>query len=177
MLLAASLITLVALLAASCGDGDDGATVRDLGADSSTDASSGSGSASGSASAPVAAGGQVTVGDGGYEYASDVDSHRLLVADICPIGGLLDEGDFEAVAIIYTDGVNSINSDGSVRTIGGFAASEDRLHGLATYYGTATPLDALSEPHRPSTSALRRRGREQAAAAPAILVRSTRLKL
>lgn len=34
-----------------------------------------------------------------------------------------------------------MNSDGSVRTIGGFAARDDRNHGLDEYYGTPTPLD------------------------------------
>ena len=34
-----------------------------------------------------------------------------------------------------------MKSDGSVRTIGGFAAGEGKKHGVDTYYGTATPLD------------------------------------
>lgn len=137
--LAAALLTVI-LVAAACGN-DDGATVRDLGSqDSSGSASgsgsgsasgSGSGSSSGSASAPSS--GTVTSAgdDGGYEYASDVSAHRLVVADLCPIGDLLDAGDFDAVATIYRDGGSSVNSDGSVRTIAGFATSEDRRHGLA----------------------------------------------
>ncbi|MEM9566357.1 MAG: FEA1-related lipoprotein, partial [Actinomycetota bacterium] len=82
-----------------------------------------------------------TPGDGGYDYASNVDSHRLVVADLCPIGDLLDAGDFAAVETIYREGVNSVNSSGSMRSLGGFAARDDRSHGLDTFYGTATPLD------------------------------------
>lgn len=57
------------------------------------------------------------------------------------MGDLLDAGDFAAVADIYRNGKNSVKSDGSVRTIGGFASRDDRSHGHDTYYGTATPLD------------------------------------
>lgn len=139
----------LAFLASACSSGDDGATVREIGAsdddgagNSASASGSSSASASGSSSAP-ASGGEVepSAGDGGYEYASDVDAHRLVVADLCGIGDLLDIGDFEAVAAIYRDGVNSVNDDGSVRSIGGFAASEDRSHGLDAFYGTPTPLD------------------------------------
>lgn len=135
------LLASVVLLASACGGGDDGASVREIGGDD--DSGSGEASASGSSSAPSEDGG--TSGsseeDGGYEYASNVDAHRLVVADLCGIGELLDAGDFETVAGVYRDGVNSVNSDGSVRSIGGFAASDDRSHGLDTYYGTPTPLD------------------------------------
>lgn len=83
----------------------------------------------------------VTGEDGGYAYASNVDSHVLVVQDICGIGDLLDAGDFDAVAAIYSDGINSVKSDGSIRSIGGFASRDDRNHGLDEYYGTPTPLD------------------------------------
>ena len=100
------------------------------------------GSASGSASASATGmASEMTAGDGGYEYASNVDSHRLVVADICGIGDLLDAGDFDAVADIYRNGEHSVKSDGSIRTIGGFAARDDRQHGLNVYYRTPTPLD------------------------------------
>ncbi|MGB5757305.1 MAG: FEA1-related lipoprotein, partial [Acidimicrobiales bacterium] len=81
------------------------------------------------------------IGDGGYEYASNVDAHRLVVADLCPIAELLAEGDFDAVATVYRDGVNSINSDGTIRSIAGFTTAEDRNDGLADYYGTPNPID------------------------------------
>ena len=63
------------------------------------------------------------------------------MADICGIGELLDAGDFAAVEAIYRNGEHSVKSDGSIRTIGGFAAGEGKLHGLDDYYGTPTPLD------------------------------------
>ncbi len=144
-LMIVALLAGLAVTAAACSS-DDGATVRDLdavdGADSDGSASA-SASGSGSASAPAVdeAAMEPTGTDGGYEYASNVDSHRLVVSDICGIGELLDAGDFDAVATIYRDGVNSVKSDGSVRTIAGFATAEVRLHGLDTYYGSATPLD------------------------------------
>ncbi|MBS1265534.1 MAG: hypothetical protein MAG471_01379 [Acidimicrobiaceae bacterium] len=136
----------VVLVAAACGN-DDGSTVRDLGSKDTSGSASASASASGSASASASAsapsgGAAVSVGeDGGYEYASDVSSHRLVVADLCPIGDLLDAGDFAAVATIYQDGGNSVKGDGSIRTIGGFASRDDRRHGLADYYEVPTPLD------------------------------------
>lgn len=142
-----------ALAVAACG-GDDGASVRDLGGESGSGSASASGSGSGSASAPAsgsasasapAAGGAAadpTV-DGGYLYASDVSAHRLVTQDVCDINTLLDADpiDFEAVETIYREGSNSVNSDGSVRTIAGFATAADRLHGVDEYYGTDAPLD------------------------------------
>jgi len=151
------------LVAASCSGTDDGAAVREIndGSESVSASASGTGSASGSASAsasgsasatatatgsasasaPAGASSESSPGDGGYEYASNVDSHRLLVADICGIGDLLDAGDFAAVEDIYRNGENSVKSDGSIRTIGGFASGEGKQHGLDAYYGTPTPLD------------------------------------
>lgn len=130
----------LALVATACGSGDDGAVVRDLGAEAGDDAGLSSTSSSNSGVA-VADTVRDAAGDGGYEYASNVDGHRLVVADICEIATALDEGDFETSKTIYAEGKNSVNSDGSIRSIGGFASREDRLHGLAEYYGSATPLD------------------------------------
>ena len=131
----------VALFAASCSGDDDGSEVREIGESSGSVSVSASGSGSGSASATGMASDDMTPGDGGYEYASNVDTHRLVVSDVCPIGDLLDAGEFAAVEKIYRDGVNSVKSDGSVRSIGGFAARDDREHGLNIYYRTPTPLD------------------------------------
>ena len=139
----------LAVGAAACGT-DDGASVTNLAeGDGSVSASSGSGSGSSSASASASGpseddGGAVTVGDGGYEYVSDVDSHRLVVADICEVSDALPsdaEIDFDAVAAIYRDGGNSVNSDGSIRTVAGFASREDRNPELQEFFGTSTPLD------------------------------------
>ena len=161
------ILAIVSLVAAGCGD-DDGGSVRDLNSSSnsaSSGSSSGSASASasssGSASAPVAsasasasgsgsasaaaAAGQptddATQADNGYAYASNVDTHRLVVLDICDINDIVGDYKWSEIAEIYADGVHSVKSDGSVRTIGGFAVGEGKKHGVDTYYGTATPLD------------------------------------
>lgn len=142
----------VTVLGAACTGSDDGSEVREIGESSESASVSGTASGSGSASASASASGSgsasasgtasgTTSADGGYEYASNVDSHRLVVADICGIGDLLDAGDFAAVEDIYRDGENSVKSDGSIRTIGGFASRDDRSHGLDDYYATPTPLD------------------------------------
>ena len=155
------ILAIVSLVAAGCGD-DDGGSVRDLNS-SSNSASSGSGSgsgsssssasasvasasasASGSGSASAAAGeatADATPADGGYAYASNVDSHRLVVQDVCEINDIVGDYKWSEIAEIYASGSNSVKSDGSVRTIGGFAAGEGKKHGSDTFYGTATPLD------------------------------------
>ena len=80
--------------------------------------------------------------DVGYAYASNVDTHRLVVIDVCDVKDLLDVDpiDFDAINVIYTDGKNSVKDDG-VRTIAGFATGEDKKHGLSDFYGTPAPLD------------------------------------
>ncbi len=145
-------MTALSLGAAGCGT-DDGATVSEIPNDSAEAASasassgaSGSASASASASAAAETDGEtgVTASQGGFDYASDVTAHSLVVADICLISDALPtdaEIDFAAVEAIYRDGVSSVNSDGSIRSIGGFASREDRNPQLQEFYGTTTPLD------------------------------------
>jgi hypothetical protein len=131
--------------AAACGN-DDGAEVRNLGAEEGSASASApaSGTDSGSSSAPASndPAGDAT-NDGGYDYVSDVSAHRLVTEDVCEIGELLgsDPIDFDAAEAVYGDGEHSVNSDGTVRTLAGFATAADRNHGLDTYYGTPTPLD------------------------------------
>ena len=142
-------------LVAACGD-DDGAAVREIGSNgsesvsasaSSSGSSSSSAVASASSSAPAEASESGEVGDfgsdNGYEYASDVSSHRLVVDDICEINELLgaDSIDFGAVKAIYVDGKNSVKSSGEVRTIGGFAAAEGKKHSHDDYYGAGGSLN------------------------------------
>ena len=141
-----AVVAALSLGAAACGT-DDGATVSQIPNDSAeASASASSGEASASASSGVAGGDdfETTDADGGYEYASDVSAHRLVSADICAINDALPsdgEIDFGAVETIYRDGLNSVNSDGSVRSIGGFAARDDRNPELQAFFGTTTPLD------------------------------------
>lgn len=161
------LVFAFALVAASCGD--EGASVREVGSANSSSgsgSSSGSSSASASASAPASAsssssgsasasssspatGAEVTddatAGEGGYDYASNVDNHRLLVLDMCDMNDLLgaDTIDFDAVADIYNNGKNAEKSDGSFRTLGGFASAEGKKHPHDDYYGAAGSLDVF----------------------------------
>ena len=114
------------------------------GSSSASAVASASASASSSGSSSTAAGvptADATPADGGYAYASNVDTHRLVVLDICDINDIVGDYKWSEVAEIYANGVHSVKSDGSVRTIGGFAAGEGKKHGVDTYYGTATPLD------------------------------------
>ena len=78
--------------------------------------------------------------DGGYEYASDVDNHRMLMADVCDIKALAEAHDWAGVKDIYMNGKHAEKSDGSYRTLEGIANAEGKKHGLDTYYGTAVPL-------------------------------------
>ncbi len=145
--LALLIVTVLALIAAGCGD-DDGAGVRELdgGADSVSGSPTGPGSATGSGSASAPAPGsasaptEAAAGDGGYEYASDVGVHRLVVVSICPMGDLLDEGEFGAVATIYREGVGAPEGGAAPPSPGDFASEPDRAHGLDDYYDTPAPL-------------------------------------
>jgi len=145
-------LVVACLLIAGCSS-DDGATVRNLAEEdgSSADGSASSAEASSSASSSAPAdgssesdgSGEPVEAEGGYTYASDVTAHRQVTRDVCEIKELLEAAtpDFEAASAIYSDGEYSINGDGTVRTLGGFATAEDRLHGFDAYYGSATPLD------------------------------------
>ena len=79
--------------------------------------------------------------DGGYEYASNVDNHRMLVEDVCDIKALAETHDWAAITAIYEDGAHAEKSDGSYRTLKSFADAAGKKHGLDTYYGTESPLD------------------------------------
>ena len=142
----------LALLLGACAP-DDGATVREIGTEDGGSASaSGSASGSGSASAPAAGSASASGtageieqvdGDGGYAYASDVNAHRLVVRDVCVINDLrtADPVDYDAIRDIYTDGAHSVNSDGSIRSLAGFATAEDRNNAVSATFDAATPLD------------------------------------
>ena len=51
--------------------------------------------------------------------------------------------DFEAVADVYNNGKNAEKSDGSFRTLGGFASAEGKNHPHDDYYGAPGSLDAF----------------------------------
>jgi hypothetical protein len=132
---AATTAAVLALALAACGNADDGATVRNLDGTGGTTGSasgsaSGSGSGSGSASASTtaqagAAGATDTIG--AYEPVSDVAPHAKVSLDVCDVNAALPgdgELDFDEAARIYAEGGNSLNGDGSARTLQGFATGE-----------------------------------------------------
>ena len=75
--------------------------------------------------------------DAGYTYASNVDNHRSLMKDLCDIKAAAssDGGyDFATAKDIYMNGKNAEKSDGTFRTLYGFASAEGKNHGYDAYY-------------------------------------------
>ena len=73
--------------------------------------------------------------DGGYEYASNVDNHRMLMGDVCDIKDLSGAYDWDGVKDIYENGEHAEKSDGSFRTLMGFADASGKNHAYDSYYG------------------------------------------
>ena len=83
--------------------------------------------------------------DAGYTYASDVDNHRSLMNDLCEIKAAAssDGGyDFTGAKEIYMNGKNAEKSDGSFRTLAGFASATGKNHDYDSYYGMNGSVDA-----------------------------------
>ena len=83
--------------------------------------------------------------DAGYTYASNVDNHRSLMNDLCEIKAAAssDGGyDFTGAKAIYMDGKNAEKSDGSFRTLAGFASATGKNHDYDSYYGMNGSVDA-----------------------------------
>tara|TARA_Y100001935_G_scaffold62460_1_gene52369 strand:- start:1227 stop:2342 length:1116 start_codon:yes stop_codon:yes gene_type:complete len=78
--------------------------------------------------------------DGGYEYATNVDSHRLLVDDVCDIKALVEEFKWSEIETIYKDGVHS-DKGSSMRTLQGFASAEGKKHPYDDYYNETGSID------------------------------------
>ena len=72
--------------------------------------------------------------DGGYEYASNVDNHRMLMGDVCDIKDLSGSYDWDGVKNIYESGEHAEKSDGSYRTLMGFADASGKNHAYDEYY-------------------------------------------
>ena len=72
--------------------------------------------------------------DGGYTYASNVDNHRMLMGDVCDIKDLSGAYDWDGVQDIYKDGKHAEKSDGSYRTLMGFADASGKNHAYDAYY-------------------------------------------
>ena len=72
--------------------------------------------------------------DGGYTYASNVDNHRMLMGDVCDIKDLSGAYDWNGVKDIFEDGKHAEKSDGSYRTLMGFADASGKNHAYDAYY-------------------------------------------
>ena len=79
--------------------------------------------------------------DGGYTYASNVDNHRSLMKDLCDIKTAASSYDWATAKDIYQNGKNAEKSDGSFRTLAGFAAAEGKNHNYDTFYGEAGSIN------------------------------------
>ena len=73
--------------------------------------------------------------DGGYEYASNVDNHRMVMGDVCDIKDLSGAYDWDGVKDIYENGEHAEKSDGSYRTLMGFADASGKNHAYDAFYG------------------------------------------
>ena len=73
--------------------------------------------------------------DAGYTYASDVDNHRSLMQDLCDIKTAASDSNWDEAKNIYTNGKNAQKSDGSYRTLAGFAAASGKNHNYDSFYG------------------------------------------
>ena len=73
--------------------------------------------------------------DGGYEYASNVANHRMLMGDVCDIKDLSGAYDWDGVKDIYENGEHAEKSDGSYRTLMGFADASGKNHAYDAFYG------------------------------------------
>ena len=80
--------------------------------------------------------------DGGYTYASNVDNHRSLMQDLCDIKTAASESNWAEAKSIYTEGKNAEKSDGSFRTLAGFAAADGKKHGYDSYYNQTGSIGA-----------------------------------
>jgi hypothetical protein len=83
--------------------------------------------------------------DGGYTYASNVDNHRSLMKDLCDMktAASSDGGyDFATAKDIYMNGKNAEKSDGSFRTLAGFASADGKNHGYDAYYDATGSVGA-----------------------------------
>ncbi len=80
--------------------------------------------------------------DGGYTYASNVDNHRSLMADMCDIKTYANAAQWTAAKDVYQNGKNAPKSDGSYRTLAGFAAATGKNHNYDNYYGMNGSVDA-----------------------------------
>ena len=80
--------------------------------------------------------------DAGYTYASNVDNHRSLMQDLCDIKTEAGNFNFDEAENIYKNGKNAEKSDGTFRTLAGFAAADGKKHGYDSFYNMSGSVDA-----------------------------------
>ncbi|MQG87403.1 MAG: hypothetical protein FI699_00840 [SAR202 cluster bacterium] len=86
---------------------------------------------------------------GGYTPVSDVVTHSRVVSDVAEINKILGASpiDWAAVEKLYTEGKNSVKSNGSIRTIAGYARNDSRSEPIwddyTSYYNDQTWLDTF----------------------------------
>ena len=78
------------------------------------------------------------------EYASNVDNHRMLMGDVCDIKDLSGAYDWDEVSDIYENGKYAEKSDGSFRTLEGFASASGKNHVLTMHSTGQTALGMTS---------------------------------
>ena len=138
LILAVAALAAGLVLACNGGDGSTG-SVSDPGS------SGGSVSDTGGSGTPGGTG-PTGSGDEIYVPVSGVDGHLAIALDARDIAALLEASpvDYAAVAQIYSAGKNSKNSDGSFRTLKGFATDAERAEEFAdavAFFGSPTFLD------------------------------------
>ena len=147
-ILVASIAVIAFLTACGGGDGEDRPGVEVLN-ESESKSISKSASKSVSKSVTKPGDGEVEGAIGGYMPASNVVSHSLVVNDVAEINELLGASpiDWSAVEKLYTEGKNSVKSDGSIRTIAGYARNDSRSEAIwddyTSYYDDQTWLDTF----------------------------------
>ena len=131
----------------STSDTSDSSDSSDSDTSDSSDSDGSDGSDSSDSSSSDSSGGSAVstmdAEDGGYTYASNVDNHRSLMADMCDIKAYANDGQWTAAKGVYTNGKNAEKSDGSYRTLQGFAAAAGKAHGYDTFYGADGSVDAM----------------------------------
>ncbi|MDA0265023.1 MAG: FEA1-related lipoprotein [Chloroflexi bacterium] len=144
-----AVILLSVVLTACGGSGEDRPGSVSVDPSSETVSVSGIGPGSSTGTGSQTNGAVPSVGLGGYEPVSDVGAHARVSEDVEEINGLLGTMpyDYDAIKDIYVQGKYSVNADGSVRTLAGFARNAGRSEPIwddyTAYFNDKTWLDTF----------------------------------
>ena len=152
--MAAAALVVAVVLPVVALDGDDGedrpGTVEVISGDGPASDSAAAASSSVSASGISAPSGALSGSMGAYEPVSDVPSHAFVALDVSEINSMLLTDapiDYAAIEALYVEGRHSVKSDGSARTIAGFARAERDepiWSDYATYYNDAAVASTVA---------------------------------